>query len=53
MDLPRSTGALLRNLSEILLDGSKALQAAQKRDYNDEDEFVHTSTQLSRDMRLY
>ena len=35
MDLSKSLGALLCNLSKVLLDGSKALQAAQKRDYND------------------
>ena len=33
--------------SKVLLDGSKTLQAAQKRDYNDEDEFLHTSTHSS------
>ena len=31
IDFPTSPGVLLRNLSKILLDGSKALQAAQKR----------------------
>ena len=44
MDLPKSLAALLRNLSKVLSDGSKSLQAAKKRDYNDEDKFVHTST---------
>ena len=34
MDLSTSPGALLHNLSKVLLDGSMALQAAQKRDYN-------------------
>ena len=43
MDLPTSPVALLRNLSKDLLDGSKALQAAKKRDYNDKDKFVHVS----------
>ena len=43
IDLPTSPGVLLRYLSKILLDGSKALQAAQKRTWNDEDEFVHES----------
>ena len=42
MNLPKSLGALLHNLSIVLLDRSKALKAAQKRDYNDEDELVHT-----------
>ena len=41
MDLPKSTGALLRNPSKVLLNESKTSQAAQKRDYNDEHEFVH------------
>ena len=42
MDLPRSPGALLRNLSKVLLDGSRALQAAQKKeDYDDADESVN------------
>ena len=36
MALPKSPGALLRDLSKVLLDGSKALQASQKRDYNNE-----------------
>ena len=44
MELPKSPGALLHNLSKVLLDGLKALQAAQKRDYSDEDKFVHAST---------
>ena len=43
MDLPTYPGALLCNLCKVLLDGSKALQAAQTRDYNDEDGLVHTS----------
>ena len=41
MDLPMSPEALLRNLSKVLLDGSKALEAAQKKDFSDEDEFVN------------
>ena len=44
MNLPKSPGALLCNLSKIPLDGTKSLQATQKRDYNDEDEFMHVST---------
>jgi len=44
MDLPKSTGALRRNPSKVLLNESNALQAAQKRDYNDEQEFVHMDT---------
>ena len=43
MNLPTSPRALLHNLSKVLLDGLKALQVAQKRDYNDEDELVHMS----------
>ena len=43
MDLPISFGALLQNLSKVLLDG---LQAAQKRNYNGEDEFMHTSIRM-------
>ena len=43
IDLPTSPRSLLRYLSKVLFDGSKALQAAQKRDYNDEDKFVLAS----------
>ena len=43
MALPTSPEALWLNLSKVLMDGSKALQAAQRRDYNDKDEFVHAS----------
>ena len=43
MDLPTSHGTLLRDLSKVLLDGLKALQAAQMKDHNTESEFVLTS----------
>ena len=44
MDLPKSPGALLRNLNKVLLDGSKALLATQKRNYNDVDANLCTNT---------
>ena len=44
MDLFKSTGALLRNLRKVFLNGSKALQADQKRDYHNEGKFMHAST---------
>ena len=37
MDLLKSPGASLRNLSKVHLDESKALQATEKRDYSNED----------------
>jgi len=43
MDLPISLGVLLHNLSEVLFDELKALQIAQQRDYNSEDEFMQAS----------
>ena len=53
IDLPTSPGVLLRNLGKILLDGSKALQAAQKRALNDENEFVHESIRTYRGTCLH
>ena len=41
-----SSGALLCNLTKVLLDRSKASQAAQKRDYSDKDKFVHASIRM-------
>ena len=49
MALPTSPGALLVNL------GLKVLQAAQKKNHNNEDEFLQASmrTKLSHDARFY
>ena len=44
MDLPKSPVALF---NKVLLDGSKSLQATEKRDYNDEDEIVYVSTRIA------